>query len=263
MDCGGFPQDGVGVTSRTQTENKIRYFTHTPTLQGVSMSRPLRQQLAAEFLGSAILIMAAVAPMIFFTYVLESSKGVALLANAIAVAFVLCVLIEMFAPISGAHFNPVVTLIMLIDIKIKGRVAALFVLVQIIGGIVGIGLVHLMFHSEVGAVVAVSENMRGYAILGEAVGTFILLLAILVLNINKSMHIPLMIGFLVGGQIMATSSTMFANPQVTIARMLSPTAVGIRPIDALLFIAMQIAGAVLAYVVYRLVFSKQTKESGT
>jgi glycerol uptake facilitator-like aquaporin len=215
-------------------------------------------ELSAEFIGSMFLVMAAVSSMIFFVYVLESSKSVAILANAVAVAFVLMTLIEMFGSVSGAHFNPVVTLIMLLEKKVSAKKAALFLLVQTIGGIVGTALTHLMFWEEKGFVFSVSENVRSHAYLGEVIGTFILILAILMLVKGKSTHVPMMVGFLVGGQLMATSSTMFANPQVTIARMLTSTTSGIRPIDGLVFIIMQFIGALLAYAVYKLIFSKNT-----
>jgi len=215
-------------------------------------------ELSAEFIGSMFLVMAAVSSMIFFVYVLESSKSVAILANAVAVAFVLMTLIEMFGHVSGAHFNPVVTLIMLLEKKVGAKKAALFLLVQTIGGVVGTALTHLMFWNEKGVLFSVSENVRSHAYFGEVIGTFILILAILMLVKGKSTHVPMMVGFLVGGQLMATSSTMFANPQVTIARMLTSSTSGIRPIDGLVFIVMQIIGALLAYAVYKLIFSKNT-----
>jgi len=218
--------------------------------------RTFRGALFAEFLGSMFLVLAAISSMLFFTYVLESSKSIAILANALSVAFVLCVLIEMFAPASGAHFNPVVTLVMLLDKKIDAGKAALFLLFQTAGGITGTALTHLMFWDEKGVLFSVSENVRSHAYFGEVIGTFILVLAILMLVKTKSKHLPMMVGFLVGGQLMATSSTMFANPQVTIARMLTSSISGIRPMDALVFIAMQVIGALLAYMVYRIAFSK-------
>jgi len=222
----------------------------------------LRGELAAEYLGSMFLVMAAVSSMLFFTYVLESGKSLAILANAISVTFVLCVLIEMFGPVSGAHFNPVVTLVMALEKKVNAGKAALFVLVQTLGGLTGTAFTHLMFWSETGALFVVSENVRRYVYFGEVIGTFILVLAILMLVKAKSNHLPMMVGFLVGGQLMATSSTMFANPQVTIARMLTGTTSGIRPVDGLVFIAMQIIGALLAYAVYRLMFAQCDKEEG-
>ena len=215
-------------------------------------------ELSAEFIGSMFLVMAAVSSMIFFVYVLQSNKSIAILANAVAVAFVLMTLIEMFGPVSGAHFNPVVTIIMVLEKKIGAKKAALFLLAQTVGGIMGTALTHLMFWGEKGALFSVSENVRSHAYFGEVIGTFILILAILMLTKGKSAHVPMMVGFLVGGQLMATSSTMFANPQVTIARMLTNSTSGIRPMDGLVFIAMQIIGALLAYAVYRLIFSKST-----
>ena len=213
-------------------------------------------ELSAEFIGSMFLVMAAVSSMIFFVYVLDSSKSVAILANAVAVAFVLMTLIEMFGSVSGAHFNPVVTLIMALEKKIGAKKAALFLLVQTAGGIAGTALTHLMFWEEKGFLFSVSENVRSHTYFGEVIGTFILILAILMLVKGKSAHVPMMVGFLVGGQLMATSSTMFANPQVTIARMLTNSTSGIRPIDGLVFILMQVIGALLAYAVYKLAFSK-------
>ena len=221
----------------------------------------MSKKLAAEFLGSLFLVMGAVSSMIFFTYVFEAPKGVSIIANALAVAFILTALIEMFGPISGAHFNPIVTCIMWLDKKIHGKTAALFLLVQTLGGLVGVALSHAMFWAEVGVIFEVCTNVRSHTYLGEVIGSFILILAILLLVKGKSTHIPMMVGFLVGGQLMATSSTMFANPQVTIARMFTPTTSGIRPMDAMVFIAMQFTGALLAYGVYKLFFSQNEVKS--
>lgn len=214
-------------------------------------------KIAAEFLGSMFLVMAAVSSMILFTAVFDAPKSIAVLANAIAVAFVLCALIEIFSPISGAHFNPVVTMTMMFEMKIGKLKAALFVLLQLVGGIAGTVLSHLMFLDEIGALLSVSDTVRNeYVFFGEIFGTFILVLAILLLVKTGSNKISIVVGFLVGGQLMSTSSTMFANPQVTVARMLTNTAAGIRPIDGLVFIIMQIIGALLAYGVYRFMFPK-------
>jgi len=193
-----------------------------------------------------------------FTMVFEASKGIAVFANAIAVAFVLCTLIEMFGPISGAHFNPVVTMVMLFEKKISAIRAVLFMLFQFIGGTVGIVFSHLMFFDYIGTLLSVSNNVRDeYIFFGEIFGTFILVFAILLLVKIGSNKISIVVGFLVGGQIMSTSSTMFANPQVTVARMFTNTVSGIRPVDGLIFIAMQIIGALMAYAVYKLMFANK------
>jgi len=220
--------------------------------------RALLAEVAAEFLGSMFLVMASVASMIMFAEVFEATKAVAVLANAVAVAFVLCALIEMFGKVSGAHFNPVVTLVMLFEKKIKASKAALFMLFQFVGGIAGTALSRLMFLDDVGSVLAVSDNVRNdYVFFGEIFGTFILVLAILLLVKAGSNKISIIVGLLVGGQLLSTSSTMFANPQVTVARMFTDTTSGIRPIDGIIFITMQIIGALLAYAMYRLVFAKR------
>ena len=219
------------------------------------MKKKLLSPLVAEFLGSMLLVMSTIGSMIMFTVVLESPKHVALLGNAIAVGFILSTLIEMFAPISGAHFNPVVTMIMWLEKKVDRLQAVLFVGVQILGGIVGTIVTHLMFFDEIEGILFVSHNVRnGSRYFSEFVATFILLLTILMLVKAKSDKISLFIGLLVGGQIMATSSTIFANPQVTIARILTSSESGIRPIDGLVFIGMQIYGALVAYGVYKVVF---------
>jgi len=214
-----------------------------------------KSALCAEFLGSMFLVMAAISPIILFYTVLKTSIGVALFANAIAVALVLCALIEIFGPISGAHFNPIVTMIMLLEKKIGAAKAALFILMQFIGGIMGTVLSHIMFFDHIGEILSISDNIRdSYMFPAEIFGSFILILVILLLAKVGSAKAPIVVGFLVGGQVLSTSSMMFANPQVTVARMLTSTAPGIRPMDGLVFIAMQIIGALLAYAVYRLVF---------
>lgn len=216
------------------------------------------EQLSAEFIGSTILMIAAVSPIILFAEVLESHIGVALVANAIAVAWVLFALIEMFRPISGAHFNPAVTLAMLLDKKISGLKAAMYILMQVLGGILGMIMAHIMFYDEVGGLFFISQVERGdFNYFSEVIGTFILVFAILLLVKIKSSKIPIVVSLLVGGLVMSTSSTMFANPQVTIARMFTSSIVGIRFTDGLVFIVMQFLGATLAYLVYKLVFSKE------
>jgi len=204
------------------------------------------------------LVMAAVSPMILFANVLESGYGIALIANALAVAFVLCALIEIFGPVSGAHFNPLVTMMMVFEKKIRIAKAAAFVLCQFAGGIAGTAASRIMFFHEAGAVLAISQNVRNeYVFFGEVFGTFILVLAVLMLAKAGSTKTPIVIGFLVGGQAMATSSTMFANPQVTVARMLTTTPAGIRPADGAVFIIVQFSGALLAYAMYRILKEKR------
>jgi len=219
------------------------------------------REILAELLGSMFLVMAAISPIVLFTSVLESSIGIAVLATAITVAFVLFALIEIFGPISGAHFNPIVTIIMILEKKISPTKAAFYIPIQFAGGIIGMLLSHLMFQKEVGGMLFVSDVARNdYAYPAEVIGTFILVLAILILVRTKSSRISIIVGLLVAGMLMSTSSTMFANPQVTVARMFTNTAAGIRPIDGLVFIAMQTIGAILAYGVYKIMFRRKTSK---
>ena len=218
----------------------------------------LSKRLAAEFLGSMFLVAAAVSPIILFGTVLGSPPYIALLADAIAVAFVLCALIEIFCPISGAHFNPLVTLVVWLKKEMGIKESALYVVVQVLGGFIGILITHLMFRDYVGGLVFVSEVARdNYNFIGEIVGSFILIFVILMLVETKSTKTSIIVGLLVGGQIMATSSTFFANPQVTIARMFTNSDAGIRPISGLGFITMQFIGALLAYGAYKFFASKK------
>lgn len=207
-----------------------------------------------EFIGSLFLIIAAISPIILFYETMGAHIGIALLANAISVAFVLCALIEIALPISGAHFNPVVTLAKTLEQQTGLKKAVLYVVCQVTGGLAGIALTHLMFFEKFGGIFFISEVERsGSIFFSEMLSTFILIFVILMLghpNV-KSKRAAFIVAFLVGGMVMATSSTFFANPQVTFARIFTSSASGIQPADALVFIAMQIVGAVLAFSVYK------------
>ncbi|MBD3173133.1 hypothetical protein GF326_11740 [Candidatus Bathyarchaeota archaeon] len=214
----------------------------------MQISKP---QLISEFLGSMFLALAAISPMILFPYILKSSIGLAVLADAISVAFILGVLIEIFAPISGAHFNPVVSVLMAYLDRISYRNAVKYTLVQILGGFTGLLISHLMFFHNIPKILQVSEiNRNGGSYIGEVFGTMILLLAILLLIENRHPRIGWNIGLLVGGQLLATSSTMFANPMITIVRIFTYSAAGIHPIDSLIFIIMQLTGLGLTIIIW-------------
>jgi len=214
-------------------------------------------QLAAEFIGSMFLVMAGMASLILMTTVFGAEGYVAVIVNAMAVGFTLIAVIEMFGPVSGAHINPVVTLIWLLDKKITMKKAAAYIPFQFAGGLAGTMFGHLMFYDDIGVLFTISETQRnGFIFVGEIIGTFILILAILLLLKACSQKGSVVVGLLVAGQLLATSSTMFANPQLTVARMFTATGVGIRPIDGLGFVVMQVIGALLAYGVYKLLFAK-------
>jgi glycerol uptake facilitator-like aquaporin len=205
-----------------------------------------------EFLGSMFLVIAAVAPVIFFTQVLKTSVAIAVLADALAVGFILFALIEVFGPICTAYFNPAVSFSMAFAKDITWGHAVWLSLNQILGGLVGILLTHAMFYTDIPQLVALSDIQRfGGTYLAEFLGTFLLVLTILSLVHQKSNRTSLVVGLLVAGMIMATSSTMFANPQVTIARVFTYAAAGVRPVDALVFIAVQFLAGFIAVVSWR------------
>ncbi len=212
-------------------------------------------QVLSEYLGSAFLVMAAISPIILFNRVLNAGVALAVLADALGVGTILFALIEIFGPVSGAHFNPAVTLAALVCGMMSWRRAALYIIMQIAGGLTGMMFSHLMFYHEMPRLIAVSEVTRaGGNYFAEIFGTFILILAILLLVQSRSKKISLVVGLLVGGELIATSSTMFANPQVTLARMFTYSAAGVKPLDGMAFILMQLIGAVLAVFVFRTVY---------
>ena len=212
-------------------------------------------QLLSEYLGSLFLVMAAISPIILFNRVLNAGIALAVLADALGVGTILFALIKMFGPVGGAHFNPAVTLATVICGTMSWRRAALYILMQIVGGLTGMIFSHLMFYHEIPRLVAVSEVTRvGGNYFAEILCTFILILTILLLVQRRSKKISIVVGLLVGGQLIATSSTMFANPQVTLARMFTYSAAGVKPIDGMVFILMQVIGAVLAVLVFRTVY---------
>ena len=222
-------------------------------------------QILSEYLGSLFLVMAAISPLILFHQVLEAGIGIAVLADALAVGFILFALIEIFAPISGAHFNPAVSLAMVLGGKISWKGASIYILAQVAGGLTGTLCSHLMFYHEIPKLIAVSEVTRpGGNYFSEILCTFVLVLAILLLVHNKSDKISLAVGMLVGGQLIATSSTMFANPQVTLARMFTYAAAGVTPFDGAVFILMEVIGAVLAVLTFKAVIRQRgTKDNRT
>lgn len=205
----------------------------------------MRRALAAEFLGTSLLLATVVGSGVMGVKLSQGNDGVALLANAAATAAMLYVLISVFGPISGAHFNPAVTLAMRLRGDIDNRMALGYVLVQSAGAILGVLLAHAMFalpliqpglHARTGAAQWLSE----------AVATFGLLLTILLGLRHRAAAIPALVASYIFAAYWFTASTSFANPAVTLARALTQTFAGIRPQDIAGFVAAQLLGAVLA-----------------
>ena len=205
-----------------------------------------------EFIGSMFLVIAAVAPMILFIEIFKAPVYIAVVADVLAVGFVLFALIGIFGPICTAYFNPAVSISMAINKEITWLKALRYSFFQIIGGLTGLIATHLMFYDKIKILAEVSTIERsGGAYLGEILGTFILVLCIFSLVHQKSDRVSLVVGLLVAGMLLATSSTMFANPQVTIARVFTYSDAGIRPIDAIIFISIQFIAGIIAFIVWK------------
>ncbi|MDH3660547.1 MAG: aquaporin family protein, partial [Alphaproteobacteria bacterium] len=171
--------------------------------------------------------------------------AIALLGNTIPTGAILVVLILMFGPISGAHFNPAVTLSFLVQGKVAAGDATAYIVTQIAAGILGAWAAHLMFEEPV---FMVSEKIRtgGGQWVAEIIATFGLVATILACIRHRPETVPYAVGLYITAAYWFTASTSFANPAVTIARTLTNTFSGIRPADAPLFILCQVIGALLA-----------------
>lgn len=205
----------------------------------------LSRRLLAEFIGTALLLAAVVGSGIMGVALSAGNDGIALLANAAATAGMLYVLIVSFGPISGAHFNPAVTLAMRLRGEVNTAEAIAYVLVQLVGAIAGVLLAHAMFDQ---ALIQPGIHIRAGAAqwLSEAVAAFGLLLTILLGARHRPAAIPAMVASYIFAAYWFTASTSFANPAVTVARSLTRTFAGIRPDDVGGFVLAQVVGALSA-----------------
>jgi glycerol uptake facilitator-like aquaporin len=204
-----------------------------------------RHALAAEFLGTLLLLAIVVGSGIMGERLAAGNVAVALLANAAATAAGLYVLIELLGPVSGAHFNPAVTLALRMQGKRFPAPWPYYLVAQIIGAVLGVWLAHAMFDLPLWQM---GTHVRSGAAQGlsEAVATFGLLLTILLGARFRPAALPALVASWIFTAYWFTASTSFANPAVTIARALTQSFTGIRPIDVPIFVAMQLAGALLA-----------------
>jgi glycerol uptake facilitator-like aquaporin len=209
------------------------------------MQFDLMRRLAAEALGTFFLVMAVVGSGIMAETLAGGNVALALLCNTLATAAVLVVIITIFISISGAHFNPAVTLVMSLRGAIARGPALAYVAVQIVGGCLGAIAAHLMFGLEPVQLSGTARNGFGQW-LGEFIATFGLIATILGCVRFRPEAIPAAVGLYIGSAYWFTSSTSFANPAVTIARALSDTFAGISPADVPGFLVAEFAGAVAA-----------------
>ena len=209
----------------------------------------LARKLTAEGLGTAFLLAIVIGSGIMGERLAGGNVALALLGNTLATGAGLVVLITIFGPISGAHFNPVVTLAMAARRVIPLPEAAAYIVLQLVGAMAGAWFAHAMFGEPI---IQISTKLRQGPgqMLSEIVATFGLLVTILATDRFKPAFVPTAVGLYITSAYWFTASTSFANPAVTIARSFSNTFAGIAPLSAVSFISAQIFGAILATIVF-------------
>jgi len=205
----------------------------------------LTRRLAAEALGTALLLVAVVGSGIMAERLAGGNAALALLANALATGAALVVLITIFAPLSGAHFNPCVSLFFALCREMSWRDAALYALTQVAAAVAGVWLTHAMFAAPL---LEISAKLRAGPAqqLAEFIATFGLLATIIGGISFARPSTPMLVGLYISGAYWFTASTAFANPAVTIARTLTASFSGIAPASAPQFIAAQILATLVS-----------------
>jgi glycerol uptake facilitator-like aquaporin len=210
----------------------------------------LRRALVAEFIGTAMLLATVVGSGIMGERLAGGNVAMALLANTLATGAALVALIATFGPVSGAHFNPLVTVTALAFGHFNLRKVSTYLAAQVLGAIAGVMAAHYMFDLPL---LAASAHARtgAHQWWSEVVASFGLLTVILNVARNRPEQVPVAVGCYISAAYWFTASTSFANPAVTIARALTDSFSGIRPVDAPGFIISQAIGAFLAFALFR------------
>nr|WP_028055808.1 MIP/aquaporin family protein [Sphingobium bisphenolivorans] len=209
----------------------------------------LGRKIAAEMLGMAMLLMIVVGSGIMGQRLAAGNDAIALLANTIATGAGLIVLIHMFAPLSGAHFNPAVTLIFLLRRETPPAIAIFYVAAQLGGAVMGVWAAHAMFGEQIWQISIKLRDGGGQGF-SEAIATFGLIGTILTTQRSRPEFTPTAVGLYISAAYWFTASTSFANPAVTVARSLTRSFAGIAPSSVPLFIVSQIAGAFCALLLF-------------
>ena len=213
------------------------------------------RRLAAEFIGTAFLLIGVVGSGIAGAALSGGNDGLALLANAIATGCILYVIILTLGPLSGAHFNPAVTLFFALGRQIGAGLALAYVAAQVAGGIAGVWLTHLIYDLPL-LQFSTTDRTGGPQWLSEGVATFGLLFVIVGGLRVRADAVPTLVALYITGAYWFTSSTSFANPAVTIARALTDTFAGINPSHVPLFIVVQVGATLLALPILRWLFAE-------
>lgn len=218
----------------------------------------LAQRLFSEWLGTAFLLAAVVGSGIMAAKLAGGNDAVALLCNTLPTGAILVVLILIFAPLSGAHFNPAVSVAFALRAALPWQDAALYIAAQLVGGIVGVWAAHLMFELPLWQLSVTGRTGSGQW-LAEAIATFGLVLTIFGCVARAPSAVSYAVGLYITSAYWFTASTSFANPAVTIARSLSDTFAGIAPAGVLAFIVAQLAGMLVAVAVAVWLWPKAAK----
>ena len=221
------------------------------------MSHHLVRPLAAEALGTALLLATVIGSGIMAEQIAGGNVALALLGNTLATGCILIVLIQVFGPVSGAHFNPAVSVVMTFRGELSATRLIPFIAAQLIGAVAGTLVAHAMFDVPI---FQVSTTMRfGPAQwLSEFVATFGLVIAILGTARSKPSQVAYAVGLYISAAYWFTASTSFANPAVTVARALSDTFAGIQPASVPGFVAAQFVGALAAFLFFRWFFDSRS-----
>ena len=222
-------------------------------------AKTLQHKLFAEFLGTAFLLATVVGSGIMAEQLAGGNVAIALLGNTIPTGAILVVLITMLGPISGAHFNPAVSVVFSLRRELPWNQCGLYIAAQIVGGIIGVWAAHAMFDDTI---LQASTKVRtgGAQWFAEGVATFGLVFTILATLRAKADAVAMAVGLYITAAYWFTASTSFANPAVTIARGFSDTFAGIRPVDVPAFVAAQLVAGVIAWAVCKWLLQEGERE---
>jgi glycerol uptake facilitator-like aquaporin len=225
------------------------------------VSSTLSRASAAEALGTALLVATVVGSGIMAERLAGGNVALALLGNTLATGSILVVLILVFAPVSGAHFNPAVSLVFAVRRELSAKQFAIYSLAQCVGAVCGTWLAHAMFELPL---LQVSTHVRtgGAQWLAELVATFGLVGTIVGVARSRPAAVAYAVGLYISAAYWFTASTSFANPAVTVARSLSDTFSGIEPSGVPAFVLAQLAGAALAVLLFGWLFGSDLRGSG-
>ena len=214
--------------------------------------------LACELIGSFFLVAVVIGSGIMGENLSNGNDGIALLANTVATGSILFVIIKAFSRISGAHFNPAVSLVFFFLKKLNRTELLFYILSQLLGGLIGVIVTHYIFNIEI---IQISSNIRGEEkmLASEIIATFGLIMTILFLNESRPNDVALAVALFISAGYWFTASTAFANPAVTLARIFTDTFTGIHPSSVIYFISGQGVGSFLSLIFYKKTIRKPKK----